>query len=128
MAIIPWKPFSDLDRFLLDDLGPNIDLYEKDHKIIVEINLPELDPEKTEISIKNNILKIKGDTEEKEEISEENYFKREIRRGFFEKIVSLPNSVKQDKVEATYEKGILKIEMEKEKEEEKANKIEIKIK
>ncbi|HOI60089.1 MAG TPA: Hsp20/alpha crystallin family protein [Candidatus Pacearchaeota archaeon] len=132
MAITPWKPFSDLDRILRDEFQmrePAMDLYEKDNKIIAEINLPELDPQKTEISIKNNTLRVRGSTEKKEEIREEDYMKREIRRGFFERMISLPASVKKDNIEATYEKGILKIEMEKEKEEdEQKKKIEIKIK
>jgi HSP20 family molecular chaperone IbpA len=53
MAITPWKPFSDLDRILREEFQmrePAMDLYEKDNKIIAEINLPELDPQKTEIS------------------------------------------------------------------------------
>ncbi len=132
MAITPWKPFSDLDRILREEFQmrePAMDLYEKDNKIIAEINLPELDPQKTEISIKNNTLRVRGSTEKKEEIKEEDYMKREIRRGFFERMISLPASVKKDNIEATYEKGILKIEMEKEKEEdEQKKKIEIKIK
>lgn len=130
MAITPWKPFSDLDRILKEEFAirePAIDLYERNNKIIAEINLPELDPQKTEISVKDNVLRIRGSTEKKEEIKEEDYLKREIRRGFFERMISLPNSVKKETIEATYEKGILKIEMEKEEEREE-NKIEIKIK
>jgi len=132
MAITPWKPFSELDRILREEFPmrePAIDLYERDNKIIAEINLPELDPQKTEISVKDNVLRIKGSTEKKEEIKEEDYLKHEIRRGFFERMISLPNFVKKENIEATYEKGILKIEMEKEEEDEgEKNKIEIKIK
>ncbi len=134
MAITPWKHFSDLDKILREEfkelrmLEPDMDLYETDEKVIAEFNLPELDPEKTEISLKDNLLKVRGSTEKKEEEKKEEYIRREIRRGFFERIISLPTSVKKENIEATYEKGILKIEMQKEEEKEERQKIEIKLK
>ncbi|MGI6297230.1 MAG: Hsp20/alpha crystallin family protein [Minisyncoccales bacterium] len=127
MAITPWKPFIDLDRIMrseLDLIEPDMDLYEKDNKIVAEFSLPELDPNKTEISVKDNILKVKGSTESKKE----NFVRREIRRGYFERVISLPSPVKKENIEAVYEKGILKIEMEKEKEQEQTQKIKIRLK
>ncbi|MDD4358397.1 MAG: Hsp20/alpha crystallin family protein [Candidatus Pacebacteria bacterium] len=130
MAITPWKPFSDLDKFLSAEFRirePAMDIYEDNGKVIAEFNLPELDPNKTEITLRNNVLTVKGSTEEKEEKREENYVRREIKRGYFERSVTLPKSVKEDYIEASYEKGILKIEMQKEVETPQ-KKIDIKIK
>ncbi len=119
MALPPWNPFVDFE-----ELGePDMDLYEKNNHLVVEFPLPELDPNKTEITVKNNLLKIKGTTEKKEE----SYLRREIKRGFFERVISLPVPVKTENVEATYEKGMLKIKMEKEEEKEDKQKIQIKI-
>ncbi len=71
MALIPWKPFADLDRFFEDEdwflpviskgnLLPEMDLYETDKEVVAEINAPGIDPEKTEIVIDNGYLKVKG--------------------------------------------------------------------
>ncbi len=138
MPIIPWRPFSDLEKFFEEDwflpafpsikiIEPAMDIYETDKEVIAEINLPGVDPEKIEVSVKNQILTVSGKVEEKKEEKEKGYWRREIRKGSFERMVRLPAPIKEDKVEANYEKGILKITMPKvETKKEKAVKIKIK--
>ncbi len=92
---------------------PAMDVYETDKDVIAEINVPGFDPEKIEVSIENNMLKVKGDMEEKKEEKNKGYWRKEIRKGSFERAVSLPTAVKEDQAEATYEKGVLKVVMPK---------------
>lgn len=140
MALIPWKPFADLDRFFEDEdwflpviskgnLLPEMDLYETDKEVVAEINAPGIDPEKTEIVIDNGYLKVKGEAEEKKEEKKKNYWRKEISHRSFERTVRLPSEIEEDKVEATYEKGVLKIVMpKKEAIPAKGKKIQIKTK
>ena len=125
MALIPWKPFSDLDRFFGDDdwvfpvfpriemVKPAMDIYETEKDVVAELSLPDFDPEKVDISVHDGVLKISGRVDEKKEEKEKSYWKREIRKGSFERMVRLPTSVKEDAIDATYEKGVLKIVMPK---------------
>lgn len=140
MPIIPWRPFGDLERFFEEDWllpafppirmpEPAMDVYETGKEVIAEVNLPGIDPEKIEVSVKNQILIVSGKTEEKKEEKEKGYWRREIRKGSFERMMRLPTAVKEDKVEANYEKGILKIVMPKaEAKKEKTVKIKVKSK
>jgi len=139
MSLIPWKPFSNLENFFdeedwfvpvfsrLDKIRPEMDVYETDKDVIAEVNLPGIDPEKINISVEDGVLKISGTKEEKKEEKKKGYWKKEIRRGSFERMVSLPAPIKEDKIEASYEKGILKIIMPK-AEPKKKSKIKVKIK
>lgn len=138
MPLIPWRPFHDLDRFFEDEewlpivprirvWGPAMDIYETDKEVVAELDLPGIDPDKVEVSVKNQILRVKGEIEEKKEAKERGYLRREIRKGSFERMTRLPVPVKEDKVEATYEKGLLKIVMPK-LEEKKPSERKIKIK
>lgn len=138
MAIIPWKPFSDLDRFFEDDewflplvpremLKPAMDIYETDKEVIAEINVPGIDPEKINISVEKGVLTVSGSVEEKKEEKKKGYWRKEIRKGSFERMVRLPAAVKEDKIDATYENGVLKIVMPK-TEEKKAEVKKIKVK
>lgn len=137
MAIIPWKPF-DIDKFFEDEdwflpmagwvgLKPAMDIYETDKDVIAEINLPGIDPEKIDISVKDGILKVSGSSEEKKEEKEKGYWRKEIRRGSFERSARLPAQIKEDRIDAIYDKGVLKIVMPKaiEKEIEKRTKIKV---
>lgn len=139
MALIPWKPFSDLERFFDDDdwmmpvfsksrmSMPAIDVYETNKQVIVEADLPNIEPEKVDISLESGVLKISGKQEEKKEEKDKGYWKKEIRRGAFERIIKLPAPVKEDAVDAIYEKGILKIVMPK-SETKPSSKVKIKVK
>lgn len=95
---------------------PAMDIYETDKEVIAEVNAPGYDPEKIEVSVKNGMLKVSGNMEEKKEEKDKNYWRKEIRKGSFERMTQLPAAVAEDKVDATYEKGILKIVMPKIKE------------
>jgi HSP20 family protein len=92
---------------------PAIDMYEDKDNIIVETQLGGINPENVDISIENNVLSIKGESEKKSEIDEKNYYRKEIRRGSFYRSISLPTKVNGDSAKAINEDGILKISIPK---------------
>lgn len=138
MALIPWRPFHDLDRFFEDEdwflpivprwkvTEPTMDLYETEKDVVAEMEVPDIDPAKIDIEVEGDVLRVSGKTEEKKEEKEKNYWRREIRRGAFERMVRLPAAVHKDKIDATYEKGLLKIVMQKEEAKLKTKKIPVK--
>ena len=129
--LIQWTPLGELDKLLEDELWSGadfslpMDIYEKDNEVIVEVPMAGVDPEKVDITVKDNILTISGKIEKKEEVKKENYYRKEVREGSFSRSVALPVNVKEDEAEATYEKGILKIRLPK-VEEAKPKKIAVK--
>lgn len=127
MSIIKWAPFlsefEDMDK-ITDSLLPSIkgehfgytpavDMYEDKDNIVVETQLAGIDPEKVDISIENNTLCIKGESEKKSEIEDKNYYRKEIRRGSFFRSIPLPTKVDGDKASAINEGGVLKISIPK---------------
>lgn len=140
MALIPWQPFSDLERFFENEnwlmpvfpraeFGkPAMDLKETDKEIIAEVEVPGFNPEKVEVSVENGVLKVRGTMDEKKEEKERGYWRREIRRGSFERMVRLPVAVKENAAKATYEKGVLKIVMPKAATKKPSSKVKIQVK
>ncbi|OGZ41748.1 MAG: hypothetical protein A3C80_02955 [Candidatus Ryanbacteria bacterium RIFCSPHIGHO2_02_FULL_45_43] len=135
MAIIPWDPFRDMDRFFdesfslipMTKLGLNlaVDVYEEGKNIVAEMQLPGIDPEKVNISVEDGYLVVSGSREEEKEKKEKHYYSKEIRRGSFERAVRLPSAVVADKAEATYENGVLKVTVP--KKEEQKGKVHVKV-
>lgn len=130
MSLIKWTPFFDgnfgfdeMDKNLADMLPavsghkfgftPAIDIYEDKDNIIVETQLAGINPDDVSISIENDILSIKGESEKKSEVDEKNYYRKEIRRGSFFRSISLPTKVDGDKAKAVTEGGVLKISIPK---------------
>jgi len=118
MALIKWEPFGDMDRFFEDfaSLGMQrmgldlaVDVYEEKNNVVAKMNLPGVNPEKIEVSVEDNHLFIQGKREEEKEEKKKHYYSKEIRRGSFERVVPLPNTVKKDQVKADYEKGVLTV-------------------
>jgi Molecular chaperone (small heat shock protein) len=88
---------------------PAVDVYEDKNNIIIETQLAGINPDDVTISIENDNLIIKGQSEKKSEIDEKNYYRKEIRRGSFFRSVSLPAKVLGDDAKAVAEDGVLKI-------------------
>ena len=114
MALIKWSPFLDMEPFeemgkMMGSFTPAIDMYEDKDNVIVETQLAGIDPEKVNISIENDVLCIKGESEKKSEVEDTNYYRKEIRRGGFYRSVSLPTHVLGDQASAVAEDGVLKI-------------------
>jgi len=140
MALIPWKPFNELGRFFEDDdwflpvihhrgpFSPVMDLYETSKNVVAEINLPGIDPKNVNVSIDKQLLTITGSVEEKKEEKERGYWRKEIHKGSFSRTLQLPVPVDEDKIDATYENGVLRVVMPKIKKESVKKAVKIKIK
>ena len=96
-----------------EGMMPAIDMYEDKDNVIVEAQLAGIDPDKVDISIENDILTIKGESEKKSEVEDKNYYRKEIRRGSFYRNVQLPTHVIGDKASAIAEDGVLRISVPK---------------
>jgi HSP20 family protein len=71
------------------------------------------------------MLTIKGEKKQEKEEREENFHRMERSYGYFNRTIELPCEVDSEKVDASYKKGVLKIELKKTKESE-SRQIEIK--
>ena len=137
MALMKWKPFVDMERFFDDEyssfplihkLGWDlaVDVYEKNGNVIAEMSLPGVDPEKIDVVVENDYLRISGSREEEKESEDKNFYSKEIKRGSFERAVTLPTAVKGDKAEAKYNNGILKVVIPKKDSQEGQIKVKVK--
>ncbi|MDP3794905.1 MAG: Hsp20/alpha crystallin family protein [bacterium] len=136
MALIPWQPFRDLERFWDEDFVPffpalrmrlpAVDVSETENEVTVEMEAPGIDPKEIDLSVKGNQLYIRGSAGEEREDRGKSYYRKEIRRGMFERSVLLPADVKGDEADASYRDGVLKITLPKD-EKAKSKKIEVKV-
>lgn len=147
MELMPWRPFGtlsssrrDLDRLwdrlfreapsmgaATEEWLPSVDISETRKNFIVKAELPGLEAKDVKVSLSGDLLTIKGEKKKEEEEKDEHHHYIERYSGSFQRSFQLPTSVKADKVEATFEKGVLKITIPKAEEAEKKE-IEIKVK
>ncbi len=136
MAIIKWDPFREIEKFFSEDFFPAllptfkisdipVDIYETDKELVVEVGLPGFKSDEIKVHIEGDRLTISGQKEEKKEVKEENYYRKELRKGSFRKVILLPYKVDDEKGKAKFEEGILKITFPKPKAEEEGREIKI---
>jgi HSP20 family protein len=92
---------------------PPVDVYEDEHNLVLKLEVPGVNEEDLNVSVENDTLTIQGERKFEKEEKEENFHRIERRYGSFTRTFKLPNTVDTDKVEAGYEKGILKITLAK---------------
>jgi HSP20 family protein len=102
-----------------------LDVAETENEFLVKASLPGMKPEDLEITYDANVLTIKGETKEEKDVDEKRYHLRERRYGSFSRSISLPATVKADKIEAAYDAGVLTLHLPK-AEEAKPKRIQIK--
>ena len=102
-----------------------LDVAETEDKFIVKASLPGINPDELDITFTDNVLTIKGEIKEEQDIEEGKYHLRERRYGMFQRSIALPVPVDADKIEATYKDGVLTLSIPK-VEEIKPKKISVK--
>lgn len=106
-----------------------MDIYEDKGNVIAEAELPGVDPKNIEVEVRDNILMIEARSEEKKEVKEKGYYRKETGTRYFKRQVPLPAEVAGEKAVAEYEEGVLKLTIPKAAPKKvKKNKIKIKVK
>jgi len=94
-------------------LVPRVDMYETDEEVIVKATIPGVKPEDLEITVTGNVLTIRGEVKEEEEVKEANYIRQERVFGTFRRDLTLPVEVNVDKAEAEFQNGVLTLRLPK---------------
>jgi HSP20 family protein len=93
--------------------GPAFNVWSDEHAVFVEVDLPGIDPQKLDISVKEgNHLTIQGERPQVE-LPSAVWHRQERGSGTFVREMTLPVLVDVDKIEAKYADGVLRLTMPK---------------
>ena len=106
--------------------APAVDVYEDEHNVALKIEVPGIDEKDIDVRIENNTLTVHGERKIEKEEKEENYRRVERQYGSFTRTFNLPPTVDAEKVQADYDKGVLKITLPK-KAEAKPKQIKVNV-
>ncbi|MFW6102255.1 MAG: Hsp20/alpha crystallin family protein [Chloroflexota bacterium] len=129
-GITPWRPFRELEEWerRFDDLFgrplwrlpveekgwmPALDVFEKEDKFVVKAELPGMKEDDIDVSVVGDTLSIKGEKKTETEVKEEDYYRCERSHGTFYRSIPLPSNVDADKIEGSFEDGVLEVTLPK---------------
>jgi len=131
--LVKWNPFTELEREVDRSLNglfdrpiglrpvwddrnaealvwqPPVNVYEDKDHLTIEAQLPGIDLNGIELSVKEQTLHLRGERKAEAEKSKEGYHLREAHYGTFSRSFSIPSTVNPDEAKATYDKGVLTI-------------------
>ena len=106
--------------------APAVDVYEDEHKVTLKIEVPGIEEKDIDVRVENNTLTVTGERKIEKEEKEENYRRVERQYGNFTRTFTLPQTVDTENVSASYDKGVLKINLPK-KAEAKPKQIKVNV-
>ena len=131
MAITRWDPFREVVALqnrvnsLFRDLNegddpvaaasfvPAVDIYEDTQKVMLKLEVPGIDQKDLDVRIEDHTLTVKGERKFESEEKEQNFHRIERRYGSFYRAFTLPSTVDTENVAASYNAGVLKLELKK---------------
>ncbi len=144
MAMARWDPFRDLmsiqnelnrlfGRTYAGEAGsgtggawvPPLDIYETEDRFVVTLELPGIAAEDVDVSVEDSTLTVRGERKFYSEVDEDSFHRVERRYGQFVRSLSLPSTADAERIQASFDKGILTIEVPK-AEQAKPRKITVK--
>jgi HSP20 family protein len=145
--LVKWNPYTELERTvnglfdqpfgirpMWDDRNaevlawqPQVNVYEDKDHLSIEAQLPGIDLNDVELSVKEQTLQLRGERKTETEKSKDGYHLREAQYGKFSRSFSLPSTVNPEEAKATYDKGFLTITIPKQ-EKAKPRTIQIEVK
>jgi HSP20 family protein len=101
---------------------PATDIAETDKGYEITAELPGMSEKDIEVVAANGVLTIKGEKKEEKEEKKKDYYLSERRYGSFERRLQIPEGVDPDKIEASFNKGVLTVNLPKKPEAQKPQK------
>ena len=93
--------------------APQVDVSEDDDSVIVTAELPGMEEKDIDLSLTHGALTLKGEKRAEKESKERGYYRSERSYGTFTRTIPLPCAVEEEKVAATFKKGVLTVTLPK---------------
>ncbi len=105
---------------------PRADVAETDSAFEIQVAVPGLNKKDISIDLKDGYLTISGERKFEKEDQSKNFYSVQTQYGTFKKAFQLPDSVVEEKIEASYKNGILNVLIPKDETKKLVSKITVK--
>ncbi|MBD1861039.1 MULTISPECIES: Hsp20/alpha crystallin family protein [Trichocoleus] len=134
MTLVRWEPFREVnslqremnrlfDRLANGDEGdltntrtpfiPAAEIYETGDAIQLKVEVPGLEAQDLDVQVSAEAVSIQGERKSETKTEEKGMIRSEFRYGQFQRVIPLPNRVKNEQVEAEFKNGVLTLTLPK---------------
>lgn len=110
-AFLRWPALRGRRFFESAGWFPEIDVFERDNRLVTKIDLPGIKKEDVKVEIADGQLVISGERKTEAEEKKEDFYRCEREYGSFYRTVPLPEGAKLEDVKATFADGVLEVSL-----------------
>jgi HSP20 family protein len=92
-------------------LKPTVDIAASEREYTISVEIPGVEDKDFSLDLSDGTLRIRGEKKLETEEKEKDYYRMERSFGSFQRVVSLPEDVDQDGIDARYANGVLTIKL-----------------
>ena len=107
-----WRQLEE-DGHWFDHQRPSVDVTDAGDRVIVEAELPGVEPEDIELDVYEDRAVIRSETRREARNQADGYYLMERRYGRFHRVIPLPDRVNPEGAKARHRNGILRVEIPK---------------
>lgn len=104
-------------------LKPSTDVAASEKEYIIRIEVPGLEPGDLSPEVTNDTLVVRGEKKQEREEKDSDFYRIERTYGIFQRVLSLPEDVDQDRIETKLTNGVLTIRLPRKQTAKSARKI-----
>ncbi len=106
--------------------APQVEMFERGNQLVVRADLPGLTKDDVKVELSNDAITIEGERKDEHQEKGEDFYRSERSYGTFYRKLPMPEGVKAENANATFNNGVLEITMPAPKHtEQKARRLEI---
>lgn len=91
---------------------PDVDVFIRGNDLVIRANVSGVKRENVDITLSNGTLTISGDRKFDEDVDSSSFFVRERSWGNFRRVMTLPEGIDEDSINASLDDGLLEITVE----------------
>ncbi len=111
------RVFGNNNNVQRKNTSPAVNIIEADNDFKIEVAVPGLSRNDFNIEVEDDVLTLSSVAKEEKEEKMPNYTRREFNFSSFKRSFQLPETIDQDKIQASHKEGVLTITLVKKEEE-----------
>ena len=111
--LFDFRPISEKNHF------PRVDVTETKNEFLISAELPGMDDKDIDVTLDDETLTLKGEKKVEKEDRQGEFYSRERSYGSFHRIFKVPETIDQNKIDASFNKGVLTVKLPKTPESKK---------
>lgn len=111
--LVPFSWSRDNGGKAVSTWAPSADVTEDENEYVIRMDIPGMEKKDIKVNFQDDRLTVTGERRKEEKEEEKDFIRRERYYGSFYRAFTLPEKIKDEKINASFKDGVLKLSVQK---------------